>query len=256
MLFRAIPPVRRAAGGPHARRWATSLSITSPALAVLLAGPWVPASAQQFVTDDAALADLGACELEAWTGPEESWVLPVCHLVPGVEITAGAMFADLGRDSWDPLAVVEAKTLFRDRGEEGWSVGAVVGTAVPTQSQFARPAEVFAYAPLTLYAQELPVVGHLNLGWSAFREEAEGTTHTDHFLMWGAKLGVGVLPRIELVGELFGLAGEETHAQAGIRTEVVPDRLTLDASHGMALEGGGNGLGPQVGMAWTPRPLR
>ncbi len=80
---------------------------------------------QQLVTDDATAAAVGGCELEAWVGEQERWVLPACRIIPMMEVTAGATFFDSGSGSLDPHGVLEGKFLRRERNEAlGFQLGA------------------------------------------------------------------------------------------------------------------------------------
>ena len=54
--------------------------------------------AQQYVTDDAAITEYRGCQIQMWHGERSSWVLPVCTLVPRLELSLGliAVWKGLG----------------------------------------------------------------------------------------------------------------------------------------------------------------
>ena len=125
---------------------------------------------------------------------------------------------------------------------------------VPVNSDLARPAEVFAYVPVTRELEGVPAVAHVNLGWAWTREGIREDPESDHHLMWAGKLGVEATSRLSVIGEVFGLGTDEAETQAGVRTEVVPGRFTIDVTYGHHFDSEADGLGFQVGAHWTPRP--
>jgi len=233
-----------------------ALLLASPAL--LLAAVLHPGAlaGQVFTTDDAGIADPSACQLEAWAGEAESWILPACQFVPNLEITAGALFTDFGAGSRDLAGILEGKYQLRSPDEEEWGWAVVLGAALPTASELARPAEVFGYVPVTWAPEACPLILHLNLGWSMARFPEPQGTDSEHFLVWGARSDVEFTSRLGGTAELFGLGGEETQFHVGLWSEVVPGRLVLFVSHGFHLDSGEDGLGFQAGFAWTPAPFR
>lgn len=212
-------------------------------------------SAQQFVVDDAAIAGPRSCQLEAWWGEAEAWVLPACQFIPRTEITLGFSHLDAGFGGRDFHGVVEGKLLLRDSEEERWGWGLVVGGALPLE-EGSTPTSAWAYIPLSLNVQAIQAVFHLNAGWGFERENHLDHTHDHHGLAWGVRSDVGVAPRLTLIGELFGLSGDGVQGQVGLRAELLPERLSLDVSRAHHFDGGEEGLGFQVGLAWTPAPFR
>ena len=231
--------------------WLAAVALSLLGATVLALWAASDAQAQQFITDDAGVADRGACEVEVWAGEEEGWILPACRPAGTVEFTVGAAVDDLGGDR-EPMAVAEAKTLFHEG--TSWSSGVVVGAMVPTNSDLARPAEVFAYLPVTAQLEGIPAVAHLNLGWARTREGLRADPQSDDHLMWAAKLGVEAMSRFEVIGEVFGFGTDEAEGQAGIRTHRVPGRFSADLSYGHHFDSEADGLGFQLGLHWTPRP--
>ncbi len=225
--------------------------------AVALAAPLLltpGAGAQQFIVDDAAITPRGACQVEAWWGTAEAWVLPACTFLPATELTVGFAHLDPGTGSRDAHGILEVKSVFRDADRERWGLGFVVGAAIPVDG--AGPAtSAWAFVPLTVHAEALPATLHLNAGWGFEREDHVSHVHDHHGLAWGARADLELHPRGWLIGELFGLTGDGAEVQVGLRTELLPGRLALDLSWGDALSSGREGLGFQVGLAWTPAPF-
>jgi len=229
------------------------------AVSVLLLSSPLPAdplAGQVFATDDAEVVDPSACQLDAWAGEAETWILPACQFVPNLEITAGALFTDFSSGSRDPAGILEAKYQFRSPDDEEWGWAAVLGAALPIDSELARPAEVFGYVPFTWAPEARPLGLHLNLGWSMARFSEPQGTGSEHFLMWGARSDVEFTSSLGGTAELFGFAGEETQFHVGLWGEVVPERLVLFLSHGFHLDSDEEGLGLQAGFAWSPDPFR
>jgi hypothetical protein len=75
--------------------------------------------AQQFVVDDAAIADYRACQLEAWHGRLSCRILPACSFSPRFELTAGIGFLDDHGNGRETEYVVEAKYVFREMQPNG-----------------------------------------------------------------------------------------------------------------------------------------
>jgi hypothetical protein len=75
------------------------------------------AEAQQFATDDAGIADYRACQVEAWRGETASWLLPACHFIRNLEITAGMGFVQGMDVSWGGHTAAGGRGL-------GWVLGA------------------------------------------------------------------------------------------------------------------------------------
>jgi hypothetical protein len=69
------------------------------------------ASAQQYITDDAAITQYRACQLQVWYGERSSSALPVCTPIRNLEMSLGliAVWADEGDGR--PEYVAQVKTL-------------------------------------------------------------------------------------------------------------------------------------------------
>jgi hypothetical protein len=262
MPFPSFFPDRRAAlpGGRDGLPAAILARVFCLSLVLFLVAPGAillprSAAAEQFVVDDAATVGPGACQVEAWWGEAEAWVLPACQFIPRTEVTAGLSHLDAGLGGRGLHGVLEAKLLLRDSEGERWGWGVVLGGALPLEEGSA-PTSAWAYLPLSLNLQAVPAVVHLNAGWGFEREYHLDHTHDHHGLAWGVRGDLEVAPRITLMGELFGLSGDGVEGQVGLRGELLPDRLALDVSWAHHFDAGEEGLGFQVGLAWTPAPIR
>jgi hypothetical protein len=216
--------------------------------------------AQQFVVDDADLVERNACQLDGWHGTGASWLLPACHLLPGVEIMAGIGSVVLGGARHTEY-VVQGKTLLRGAGTHPVSIGLVGGLGLDPLSQARGGVEgVFAYVPATLALRDEGLLLHANLGWHFERdahEHAGGEFHQEahHALTWGLRGDVQFSSRITVIGEIFGEDRLMPEFQVGLRTALVPERLLVDLSWGDHIQRGMRGAGWVLGVAWTPPPL-
>jgi hypothetical protein len=226
-------------------------------LAGLLLAP-SPATAQQFVTDDAAIVDRHACQVEAWYAAPAAWVLPACQISRDLEVTAGLGWVEGGNDAHEVRYVMQAKTLLRRQELHGFGLGAIAGLGLDPLGQVAarRVDAVFAYVPLSVAVAGDRLVLHQNVGW-AFAFEADdanieaGHTERRHALTWGMRVGVALIDRVAVLAELFGQSRLTPEYQAGVRITLVPERLLTDISYTAAAAGGTPGAFA-IGLAWTP----
>jgi hypothetical protein len=236
-------------------------------LALALAAPLLfaptPLPAQQFGTDDAMIAEFGACQVEAWQGETERRIEPACHLLRNLEITLGiGMEPDRNRvDEY----TVEAKTVFRELQPGGLGIGLVAAADLHGRSENGngRFAGVFAYVPATVSFGDDRFLLHGNLGWryEPDGDEDDGESNGDngtHSLLWAAR-GDLRLPwldeRFVVVGDLFSENGNRPEYQVGLRFRAVPDRFILDLSWGGHTAQGAEGRGWVFGFGWTPPPF-
>jgi hypothetical protein len=225
------------------------------ALAVSWLFTHTPIQAQQWVVDDAAVTEHGACQVEAWWGENEQWVLPACTALPRTEIAVGVGRFDRGAGA-TPHLFGQAKLLGRDVDTLRWGWGAVVGAALSFGSDGDRVGQILAYVPVSLDLETLPLVLHGNAGWALEREIHDDHSHDRRGFLWGLRGDLALGGRLGLLAEVSGFSGDMAQAQAGIRLGVIPDRLALDLSYGLSLDRAQAGLGVQVGIAWTPAPIR
>jgi hypothetical protein len=191
---------------------AMKLPLTTSLAAGLLAASG--AHAQQFVTDDAAITDRGACQLEAWYGEAASWVLPACHFVREFELTGGIGFVNDG-EGRSTEYVLQGKYLLREMTSNSFGVGVVAGLGYDPLAQVAGGVHgVFAYVPVSFSWREDRLILHGNLGWHLEREDHGHDHHHGrdadpghHALTWAARADL-LIPlaggRFSAIGEVFG----------------------------------------------------
>lgn len=217
--------------------------------ALLLSLAAAPVPAQQFVTEEAMLVDLGACKLEGWVGQASAWVQPACHVFRNLEVAAGIGSLRLpgGRAT---EYFVHGKKLFRtlDRGVVAW--GVVLGAGLDPIAQLSgEPAPgYFSYIPVTVEVVKDRILAHHNLAWSFERDEDR---HGRHLLTWAFRADV-LLGRFVPIGEYFSDTGSGAEFQLGIRTVVLPGRLEVELSYGWPRSVEGTGAGVTLGVTWTP----
>jgi hypothetical protein len=212
------------------------------------------ATAQQLVTDDAAIVDYRACQLEGWHGETSSFLLPACTFLPGLEFTTGIGLVDdhgAGRETeW----LLEAKYLFRPLEAGNWGVG-----AGPIHRIGRDPVEgVYAFVPLSYSLADDRLGLHANAGWIFEREHGHAHAHTgdgSHHLTWGFRADVEVNPWVAVVGEISGEDRLLPEYQISVRGTLVPDRLTLKLTRGGHTQDDMDGPGWTLGAAWTPPPF-
>jgi hypothetical protein len=231
--------------------------ICTVALAGALLLP-IRAAGQQFVTDDAARVDRGACQVEVWHGEVSSWLLPACHLVPGVELTAGLGWVrENGERSTEN--VLQAKSVFRPLGPNRLAVGLVAGLGLDPveQSRTGTVSSAFAFVPVSYSPRGDDLLLHMNVGLHLHRREdgqEELSRRSD--LTWAVRGDVPLGGAVTGIAELYGFEGERPLYQLGLRTAVIEELLGIDVSWGGNTRSGEAGAGWVVGLAWTPAPFR
>ncbi len=233
---------------------------------IVVAMPAASAGAQQYITDDAAITEFRACQIQMWQGQRSSWVLPVCTPMPRVELSLGfiAVWKD-GADGHFEYAA-QVKTAFRPLATDTWGVGFVAGTG--RDPAFAGTGDqtisVYAYVPTGISLARDGLVFHQNTGVLAVRQDGAWR----NAITWAARadvrlagrVGLGVVGVVEVFGaESLGLAGAGAPAeyQAGLRTWIRPDRVQADLSYGRALRGSvaGSGAGVTIGLTLVTPPF-
>lgn len=187
-------------------------------------------AAQPYATDDAAILDQGACQIEVGRqvnrGNHELWLLPACNIIGDVELTLGkSQFNEA--DSMRSLYVLQGKGVFtadRDAPQAwGWVAGLRGHSrTVEDQRQLSSIYGALLYTR-DFYRDTLLV--HANIGVRSDRDERRNAT------TWGLAAEIK-LGRVSLIAETFG--DDRTHAlhQAGVRMALIPEQLELDISRG------------------------
>lgn len=214
------------------------------ALGLLLAAPDAPAG-RPLTVDDAGIAAPNNCQLESWVetsgGKSASWAMPACNFTGNWELALGA--ASLPVEQGHRMAaVLQGKTVLRPLADNGWGMGLVLARQAGAQ------AATSINLPVSLAWQGQNTLLHANLG--AIRPQGARTAAT-----WGLALEhqLGELTGIGL--ERYGQHGEAATTQIGLRHDIVPGRLQLDASWGRK-SGQPRGNSWSLGLAWTGAPLQ
>lgn len=214
--------------------------------------PTLVLAARPFMTDDARMTTAGSCQLESWTrrytDRTEVWALPACNPTGSLEITAGGAAFREAHAGQSADGVVQVKTLFKTMAPNGWGVGLAIGQV--RHRPHSRPdlaqGQSYAYVPLSVSWMDDRLVGHTNAGWA--RDRASGR---DQFT-WGAGLEYQIGDRWMLIGETFGNDRQPPFWQTGVRYQVLPNLLQVDATWGAARGGISASHWLSLGLRWTP----
>lgn len=179
------------------------------------------------MVDDASIAGDKQCQLESWVqnnrNSSEYWVLPACNFSGNLELTlGGARIA--GGDHAYTTAVMQGKTLFRPLEKNDWGVGLLFGNQFnPDKSALG---DLYASVPLSFSFKDDGILLHLNLGWLHEKE-----MHRDA-MTWGVATEIKFAERTRFSAETYGQNRGNPFFQFGIRHQLIPDRLQIDASYG------------------------
>ncbi len=202
------------------------------------------------VTDDATIADPGNCQLEVWTqrpqDQTEDWAMPACR-VGGWELGVGA-----GRIGPDGAAayrshMLQAKTILRPLEKNGWGLGLTIANQY--RPGHGLSGDLAVLAPLSLSLLDDRVLVHLNAGWSRPQATRGGA-------LWAVGTEWAAAGPLTLTLEAYGAQHAHRHAQAGLRLDVVPDRLALDVGIGRRLGRGGPERYATLGLTISAPVLR
>jgi hypothetical protein len=221
---------------------------------VLVAGLHVESAhaGRPMVTDDAGLVEARSCQVEAWAQvyrrSTEYWVQPACNLGGNLEITlGGALGHEAGRTRTGAV-VLQGKTLFKPLQTNGWGIGLAAGTVRHPQAG-ADARDWYAYVPASFSLHDDAVVVHVNLGWLR-----TGPIRSDR-LTWGLGTELGLSARTWLIAEIFGEDRDRPFQQFGLRHELVPGRVQVDAAYGGRSGAGGDERWFSLGLVWVAPPF-
>ena len=228
----------------------------TPVIWLALSALWLPSlveAARPFMTDDARLATAGSCQLESWTRRSadrtETWALPACNPSGRLEITAGGAGGRDAQGQPHTDAVLQVKTLFKTLSPNGWGAGAALGQLhnQPHTASAQAHGQTYAYVPVSVSWWDDRVVSHLNAGWARDRR-----TDRDQFT-WGAGLEWQLDGRWMWIGETFGNDRQKPFWQTGMRYQVLPGLLQLDATWGAPQGLRSSHQWLSLGVRWTPQ---
>lgn len=193
----------------------------------------IPAQAgRPMATDDAAVVESGACQLEIWIerarDSRGTWLNPGCTPSGGTEFSLGG--ARVREDGASTFTVHQwqIKQMLRayDETQTGFAL-AIGGQRVRLGDARESFLNGISTVPLAGEAHLL----HLNLGALRTRNEDRRRTRAT----WGLAYDVEVATATRAALETFGTSGQRANWQFGLRHELVPGRVQLDGSVGSAI---------------------
>jgi hypothetical protein len=226
-----------------------------PALlcAALLAA--MPAQAgRPLATDDAAVVDAGACQLETWgertRDSRSTWINPACTPFGATEFAVGgARVREAGPDTLI-LQHWQVKHLLRAPEESQARFALAIGGQREHRG-LARETFLNGIATLPLAGETQWL--HVNLG--VLRAKDDGLRRTR--ATWALAYDAEVASRTWASLESFGTAGQRASWQLGLRHELLPGHVQLDASVGSAVGRWSDSRIVTVGLVFvTPAFLR
>ena len=179
-------------------------------------------------TDDAAILDPKACQVEAWidraTHTTTGWFVPSCNFGGNVEWQVGFARTRADGESRFTETYAQAKTILRPMTDaEPWSVGLTAGvTRRPQNVNYTGWHHPYVIVPFSQVLCRTPFTFHAQLGWARDREQRRDLT------LWGAAVEAAVSERTVLLAETFGENSRKPWVRLGGRWTVVPNRLDVD----------------------------
>lgn len=179
------------------------------------------------ITDDAAVVDAGACQIESWfeqgANVSSRWINPSCNPFGGTEIAfAMATTRETGEPS-SRIQLLQAKQLLRafDDNQAGYAI------AVGAERQ-QRDHQFFVNGISTIPLNSEAQLLHVNLGLVTDRSQDQRDTRVS----WGGAYDHRLGENTRAAVESFGQLGQRPNWQVGMLHEVVPGSLQIDASLG------------------------
>ncbi len=182
-------------------------------------------------TDDAAVVAAGACQFETWfehwRDARAFWLNPGCNPFGSTEFSFGG--AHVRPDGGGAFSLMrgQVKQHVRAYDENGPGLAVAAGAA---RARAAGQQDVFANGIVTLPLAGEAVLVHLNAGATRSRMPAGSKTRAT----WAAALDAEAVAGTRAAGEVFGTSGERARWQLGLKHELLPGHLQLDASIGSA----------------------
>ncbi len=176
-------------------------------------------ASRPMVTDDAAVADAGACQLDAglYRGPAQAWLTPACNVGGDWEVGIGK-----GRVEYDGVrhdaTAAYVKTVLRPLTETAWGAGMTL-----SGQRTSGPVPVHDRAVTLLFSAPLGagLVWHANVGGVRHAVTGQGArTWANALELTRGRAGLSV----ETFGERRGGRGW----QAGASWSAIPNVLDLD----------------------------
>lgn len=186
-------------------------------------------------TDDAAVVEHGACQIELWTerarepgaSSNALWAKPACNPFGHTELALGGGRVRESGERASPV-IWHAKHLLRPFSDTqtGFAVAASGERDRRIHAGSAGDLAVAGIASIPLAGTSL--LAHLNLGVQRLREDERWKNRAAA----SGALDWGLAEDTRGSAELMAVAGQRTQWQLGLRHELVPGRLQLDTSVG------------------------
>ncbi len=221
---------------------------------VVLASPSASAG-QQYITDDAAITEFRACQIQVWHGQRSSWALPVCTPFRNLEMSFGLIAVWKDEGDGHPEYVAQLKSVLIPRTNRRWGVGLVLGTGRDPGLSGIRSVgtNIYAYVPVTVSFFGERLMLHTNIG--SVYDHRRGDDNDHQWLTTANRAEVSLRKYFVVVGEIFDSAGSDAEYQIGVRAWGRPGRVQLDLSYGGVLLNSGQGAGWTLGVALTTPPV-
>lgn len=215
---------------------------------LLLGASCLAHAARPMVTDDASIVAAGDCQLESWMqhtqAQTELWAVPACNPYGHWELSAGAGRITPGDGAERYVeGFLQAKTVFRPLHANSWGIGLTMADLLRGGTPVG---DVSVLIPLSVSLLDDKVLVHLNAG--VLRERL-----TAHRIgsQWAAGTEWAATHDLALTLETYGTAKSHGYMQTGLRLNVIPDRLDLDAGVGQRLGPHGEERYYTVGLTYA-----
>jgi hypothetical protein len=221
------------------------------AIAALAAS--LPAFAgRPLTTEDAAVLEDKACQLETWVdrsrNATQGWLVPACNFGLGIEWQVGVSREWSGGSSRMPESYLQAKGLFRELKEDSpWGVGWVAGvTRRPANEDHKGWENPYLLLPVSWSAGDFNF--HFQPGWARDREAGR------ELAVWGFAVEHTSKP-LDIVAEVFGQNSEKPYVRGGLRWTPIHERLDIDLTYVARVSGTKDERFVSLGLVWYGPPI-
>jgi hypothetical protein len=195
---------------------------------VVLAVPLSVTAGRPLTTDDAAILEDKACQIESWIdrGRDASagWFVPSCNFGAGVEWQMGFTRSRENGEYQPAEAYAQAKTILRSaRDDSPWSLGMTLGLSDHRNQVHSGWNHPYVLLPLSISVEAVTI--HLQPGWARDREPHR------NLAVWGVAGEFAASERVTYLAEVFGENREKPFVRAGGRWTAIKDRLDLDLTY-------------------------
>ena len=189
-------------------------------------------ASRPLVTEDAGIVGAGACQLEAWTEHDRNdvsvtWLNPACNFFENTEIALGVAH-ERSEGERNTLTRWHVKHVFKELDENSAGYGLIVYSERDRRIHRHLLGDTGLTGIVSFPLMGEALIAHTNLGVAR-------TNNSDTWKnrgVWAGALDWEFLPATRLSAETFGISGSRANWQLGIRHELVPRRMQVDASIG------------------------